>query len=193
MLLNFPDILLSAAIWGHVFVALARLAGFRLLRNTWRPLSSRTVAEFWNRYMYYFKETLVHFYFYPTFLTCFKRHPRLRLAFATFMAAGVGNLFLHLIVDRVPIVRYGLMEALMRMQTYAFYCFCSPRVSRSRKCAPERQIHMQGGGAAGSFPRSALWLSTVSCLSSMARCGTYRYSNASPFCARVSGSIDGRK
>jgi hypothetical protein len=122
VLLNFPDILLSAAIWGHVFIALARLAGFRLLRNTWRPLSSRTVAEFWNRYMYYFKETLVHFYFYPTFLTCFKRHPRLRLAFATFMAAGVGNFFLHLIVDRGPLARYGLMEALTRMQTYAFYC-----------------------------------------------------------------------
>ncbi|MCC7485374.1 MAG: hypothetical protein IT529_10355 [Burkholderiales bacterium] len=118
---NFPEQLLQVAIWGHVIIATLRLAGFRLLRNTRRPLSSRTIAEFWNRYLYYFKEVLVHVYFYPAFVRCFKRHPRLRLAFATFMAAGVGNWFLHFIVQTPAIARHGLVEALARSQTYAFY------------------------------------------------------------------------
>jgi hypothetical protein len=119
---NFPEQLLLLALWGHVIIAVARLAGFRLLRNSCRPLSSRTVAEFWNRYFYYFKELLVHVYFYPTYVRCFKRHPRLRIAFATFMAAGVGNFFFHFILQSITIAEYGLVEALIRAQTYAFYC-----------------------------------------------------------------------
>lgn len=120
---NFPEQLLIVAIWGHVIVAVARLAGFRLLRNTCRPLSSRSIAEFWNRYYYYFKELLVDVYFYPTYLRWFKRHPRLRIAFATFMAAGVGNFFFHFFFQyHQTIVLYGLAVALARSQTYAFYC-----------------------------------------------------------------------
>lgn len=118
---NFPEKLLILAIGGHVVIATARLAGFRLLRNTWRPLSSRTIAEFWNRYFYYFKEILVHVYFYPTYVRWFKRHPRFRIGFATFMAAGVGNYFFHF-MENYTIVKYGLLEALIRSQTYAFYC-----------------------------------------------------------------------
>lgn len=119
---NFPEQLLVMAIWGHAIVATARLAGLRLLRNTCRPLSSRTIAEFWNRYFYYFKEMLVNVYFYPTYLRCFKRHPRLRIAFATFMAAGVGNFFFHFLLDNRAIAEFGLLGALVRFQTYAFYC-----------------------------------------------------------------------
>ena len=119
---NFFEQLLHMAIWGHSIVAIARLAGFRLLRNTWRPLSSRTIAEFWNRYYYYFKELLVNFYFYPTYVRCFKKHPRLRIAFATFMAAGVGNWYFHFLLENYRIARDGFGDALMYMQTYAFYC-----------------------------------------------------------------------
>jgi hypothetical protein len=110
------------AIWGHAFVALARLAGFRLLRNTYRPLSSRTSAEFWNRFNFYFKEILVNVYFYPTYVRCLKRYPRLRIAFATFMAAGAGNFFFHFIWKNHEIAQFGLAEALARSQAYAFYC-----------------------------------------------------------------------
>ena len=119
---NFPEQLLGIAIWGHVIIATARLAGFRLLRNTCRPLSSRSIAEFWNRFYYYFKEILVDVYFYPTYLRWFKRHPRLRIAFATFMSAGVGNFFYHFVRDNNLIAELGLLEALVRSQTYAFYC-----------------------------------------------------------------------
>src|SRR5262249_20847761 len=47
---------------------------------------------------------------------------RLRLAFATFMAAGAGNYFLHFILVSPNIVAEGLVQTLVRSQTYAFYC-----------------------------------------------------------------------
>jgi hypothetical protein len=119
---NFPEKLLEIAVWGHPIVATARLAGFHVLRNTYRPLSSRTIAEFWNRYYYFFKEALVNVYFYPTYLRCFKRHPRLRLAFATFMAAGVGNFIFHILLDVRVVAEAGLLGTLVLFQTYAFYC-----------------------------------------------------------------------
>jgi hypothetical protein len=119
---NFPEQLLILAIAGHVIIATARIAGFRLLRNTCRPLSSRSIAEFWNRFYYYFKEILVDVYFYPTYLRWFKRRPRMRIAFATFMAAGVGNFFYHFVQENHRIAELGLLEALIRSQTYAFYC-----------------------------------------------------------------------
>jgi hypothetical protein len=120
---NFAEHLLNIAIFGHVIIATARLAGFRLLRNTFRPLTARTIAEFWNRLFYYFKEVLVNIYFYPTYLRWFKRHPRLRIAFATFMAAGVGNFFFHFMLLEQVIAEEGPLEAMLQLQSYAFYCF----------------------------------------------------------------------
>jgi len=120
---DYFEQLLIISVWGHVIVAIARLAGFRLLRNTRNPLASRSIAEFWNRFDYYFKELLVHVYFYPTYLRCFKRFPRLRIAFATFMAAGVGNLLFHFMLENYRIPQDGLLDAIIHMQTYAFYCF----------------------------------------------------------------------
>ena len=122
IIVDYFEQLLMIAAAGHVIIATARLAGFRLLRNTFRPLSSRSIAEFWNRYDYYFKELLVNVYFYPTFLRYFKKHPRLRIAFATFMAAGVGNLLFHFMMENYRIPRDGLFETVAHMQTYAFYC-----------------------------------------------------------------------
>jgi len=118
---SFLGNLLTAAIWGHAIVACARFAGFRLLRNTYRPLESRTIAEFWNRYIFYFKELLVDFFFYPTFIRCFRKHPRLRLFFATFMAACVGNVIWHFMRDIRIVLDVGLLRAVIGFQTFAFY------------------------------------------------------------------------
>jgi hypothetical protein len=41
---------------------------------------------------------LVNFFFFPTFTRHFKKHPRLRMFAAVFMAAFVGNLYYHLIL-----------------------------------------------------------------------------------------------
>ncbi|SBT06453.1 conserved membrane hypothetical protein [Candidatus Accumulibacter aalborgensis] len=113
---------LKAAYGGHLFVGVARLAGFRLARNTWRPLESRTLMEYFNRFSYYFKELLVDFFFLPTFFTTFRNHPRLRMFFATFMAAGVGNAIWHFIRDIDVVATMGLAGAFETYTSYAFYC-----------------------------------------------------------------------
>lgn len=113
--------LLNMAIWGHVMIAVCRMAGFRALRNTCRPLRAATIAEFWNRYYYYFKELLVEFFFYPAFMRYFKSMPRLRMVFATMAAAGFGNVLYHFLRDSSYIARLGLWEALLSFKVYLFY------------------------------------------------------------------------
>ncbi len=113
---------LGLAVWGHKAIAVARLAGFRLPRNTWRPLEARTLADFWNRYYYYFKELLVEFFFFPTFLRTFRKHPRLRVFFATFMAAGVGNAVYHALRDVHLVAELGWQQAGANYVSYLFYC-----------------------------------------------------------------------
>lgn len=122
LIYSFFHGLLYVAIWSGPFVALARLAGYRLLRNTYRPLSSTTLAEFWNRYYFYFKELLVEMFFFPTFFRCFKKHKRMRLFVATIMAATVGNFIFHFIRDIKYSEELGFLQQLRGYQTYAFYC-----------------------------------------------------------------------
>jgi hypothetical protein len=113
--------LLELSIRGHIIIACGRMAGFNLLRNTFKPLHSRTVAEFWNRYYYYFKELLVEFFFYPTFTRYFKQHRRLRIFAATIAAATFGNSIYHFLHDFSIIAELGLWRAVSGFHTYLFY------------------------------------------------------------------------
>lgn len=129
---------LSLAISGHQIIAVARLAGFRLPRNTWRPLEARTLAELWNRYYYYFKELLVEFFFLPTFFRVLRKHPRWRVFCATFMAAGVGNAIVHFIRDIKLVASMGWGWTLETYTSYLFYCFvlaCGIGISQARASA----------------------------------------------------------
>jgi hypothetical protein len=119
----FLEDILSMCVWGHRFIACCRMAGFNALRNTYRPLSSRTISEFWNRYYFYFKELLAEFFFYPTFVRFFKNHRKLRLVTATFAAAFFGNIFYHFCRDLNLIATLGLWKAITGFHVYAFYCF----------------------------------------------------------------------
>ncbi|MFM2069470.1 MAG: hypothetical protein RLZZ584_4379 [Pseudomonadota bacterium] len=114
--------LVELAIFGHQIIAVARLAGLRLPRNTWRPLQALTLAEFWNRNYYYFKELLVEFFFMPTFLRVLRGHPRLRAFVATFMAAGVGNAVYHFVRDIGALATLGLQATAQGYTSYLFYC-----------------------------------------------------------------------
>jgi hypothetical protein len=123
LIYSFLDGMLSIAIWSGPIVASARLAGYRLLRNTYRPLSSTTLVDFWNRYYFYYKELLVEMFFIPTFVRCFKTHKRLRLFFATIMAATVGNFIFHFVRDIGFYTRnFGFIKQLESYQGAAFYC-----------------------------------------------------------------------
>jgi len=121
VLVNFIKAMLTLSIWGHIIIATCRMAGFKALRNTWSPLQSKTIAEFWNRYYYYFKELLVEFFFYPTFLRFFKTRPRLRVFMATMAAAGLGNMLYHFIRDIHIIMGLGIWGALKAFHVYIFY------------------------------------------------------------------------
>jgi hypothetical protein len=121
LIANFVVSLLSLSIWGHQIIAICRLAGFQALRNTYRPLEARSIAEFWNRYYYYFKELLVDFFFYPTFMRYFKPWPRLRLFAATFAATCFGNAFYHFFRDLNYIDEMGFWKALLAFHVYIFY------------------------------------------------------------------------
>lgn len=113
--------LMIIAVWGHVIVAVIRMAGYGIPRNTVNPLASRSLAEFWNRYFYYYKELLVDFFFYPAFLRWFKKRPALRLAFATFCAAGFGNFLYHAMSESYFLATLPAAETLSRLACFAFY------------------------------------------------------------------------
>jgi hypothetical protein len=118
---NFCESLLRISTVGHFIISICRMAGFNALRNTCRPLSSSSIADFYNRVYFYFKELLVDFFFYPTYMTCFKKHPRLRLFFATMMAAGFGNVLYHFLEGLADVPRLGLRQAVAGFQVYPVY------------------------------------------------------------------------
>lgn len=118
------DFLAQIIIFGasiHIFVAVIRMLGFNIPRGMARPLSSRTMSEFWARYLFYFKEILADFFFYPTFQRYFKKYPKLRLAFATFMAAFVGNVLFDLISDSPSFAINGFWQTIEGFYSYTIY------------------------------------------------------------------------
>ena len=139
ILCNFVERLFEISIIGHVIIACCRMAGFAALRNTHRPFEARNVADFWNRYNYYFKELAVEFFYYPTFLRYFRRRPRLRRIFAVFATAGFGNLYYHFVREARWIEKLGFFEALRAMDVYAVQCILlavAIAVSQTRRTVP---------------------------------------------------------
>jgi hypothetical protein len=139
LIAKFLEALLTISVLGHTIIACCRMAGFAALRNTYRPLESRTIAEFWNRYYFYFKELLVDVFFYPTFMRFFKGRSKLRLFFATLAAAGFGNAYYHFFTEPEPIARLGFWHALVAFRPYIFYCFVLASaigISQMRKRRP---------------------------------------------------------
>jgi D-alanyl-lipoteichoic acid acyltransferase DltB (MBOAT superfamily) len=118
---NFFDSALRLAVWGNTIVAGCRLAGFRLLRNSYRPLQARTVVDFWNRYYYYFKELVADFFFYPVYMRCFKKHPRVRMLFATWVAVGLGVPLFHFVRDIDVVRELGVWRAVTGYHVFMVY------------------------------------------------------------------------
>lgn len=121
LVVNYFTDLMIIAIWGHFIVSVVRMVGYRIPRNTRNPLASRTLAEFWNRYFFYFKELLVDFFFYPAFVRYFKKNTKMRVAFATFCAAGLGNFLYHFARETYQFAQLPVWEALMIFQSAVFY------------------------------------------------------------------------
>jgi hypothetical protein len=121
LLLGFITQMLWIAYFGHVFVASARMAGYKILRNSYRPLSSQTIAEFWSRYYFYFKELLAEFFFYPAYFKFFKKHQKLRVYFATINAVCLGNTLYHMMEFREVLLNQGLLASIKLLYVYILY------------------------------------------------------------------------
>jgi D-alanyl-lipoteichoic acid acyltransferase DltB (MBOAT superfamily) len=112
---------LQIAAWADLFIGIARLAGYRLPRGSWRPLEAKSLMDYFNRFHYYFKELLVDLFFMPSFFRLFRQHPRLRMFFATFMAAGVGNALWHFSRNILEVAIAGPASAFVSYTSYVFY------------------------------------------------------------------------
>jgi hypothetical protein len=99
------------------------MAGYNALRNMYKPLQSRNIADFFNRYYFYYKELLVNVFFYPTFLRYFKNRPLLRYYAAIMMAAFVGNFLVHFVAHADSIIKEGAIKIFVSMHSFLFYCF----------------------------------------------------------------------
>ncbi len=101
---------LKIAARGHHWIGVLRLFGFNVFRNTYKPLLAESIISFWNRYYYYFKELLVEFFFYPTYLRYFRTRPKLRIFAAVFAAAFMGNMYYHLLQGKNALVAGEIMK-----------------------------------------------------------------------------------
>ncbi len=144
---------LQVAILGHGVVGVFRLFGFHIFRNTYKPLLSETISQFWARLEFYYKELLVDFFFLPTFSRWFRRWPALRTFAAVFAAAVVGNTYCHLIdLDQGVLVLQDF-HAVWAHRSRLFYC-----VLLAVGIFVSMQREKRRGGLApraGLFPRAA--------------------------------------
>lgn len=113
---------LALAATGHVIIGALRLMGFNVFRNTYKPLLSESILEFWNRYYYYFKELLVDFFFYPTYLRLRGLNPAARMLAAVFAAACLGNMYHHLLADPQHIVHFDPVQLWTDWSPRLVYC-----------------------------------------------------------------------
>jgi hypothetical protein len=114
---------LKIAARGHFWIGVLRLFGFNVFRNTYKPLLAESVVDFWNRFYYYFKELMVEFFFFPTYLRYFRTRPKLRMLAAIFAAAFVGNMYYHVVQAKNMLVAAEFTKLWQSMSPRLVYCF----------------------------------------------------------------------
>jgi hypothetical protein len=123
LLLELIPATLGIAVVGHAIIGTLRLFGFDVPPNTYRPLVAQRVLDFWNRYYFYFKELMFDFFFLPTYLSCFRTRPRLRIVTAVMSAAFMGNFYFHFLRDQPYLGTRPPLEILTLMAPRAVYTF----------------------------------------------------------------------
>ena len=113
---------LGLAVGSHIIIGCLRLFGFNVFRNTYKPLLSESIVEFWNRFLYYAKELLVEFFFFPAYVSWFRRRPKLRLLTAIFAAAFFGNSYYHVLRDLPALAGAGIWGGWNLIAPRVFYC-----------------------------------------------------------------------
>jgi hypothetical protein len=114
---------LNMAIYGHIIIGCLRLLGFNVFRNTYKPLLSESIVDFWHRYNHYFKELLVEFFFYPVFLRARRLGPNIRMLLAVFAAAFAGNMYFHILLEPQLVTELDLDELWLKWGPRFTYCY----------------------------------------------------------------------
>jgi hypothetical protein len=135
------EVVLGIAIVGHTIIGALRLFGFRVFRNTYKPLLATTVVDFWNRYYFYFKELLVEFYFYPAYVATSRFGARTRMFLSIMAAACVGNLYYHVVIRdfhkyflvAAPVMWERLASRTLYSVVLGFAIFISMRREQARR------------------------------------------------------------
>lgn len=146
-ILAYFELIFTVSIFGHRFIACARIAGFNALRNTYRPLSATSIIDFFNRFYYYFKELLVDFFYFPAFLRYFKKHRRMRTVFATFSAVVFGDTFYHVTRDWHFMRERGLWRGIASYDVEFVYMVALAiglSISQLRKRGPRHRGFLRG-------------------------------------------------
>jgi hypothetical protein len=123
MYLELIYVTMVLAVTGHIIVGCLRLLGFNVFRNTYKPLLAESIVDFWNRFYYFFKELLVEFFFYPTFLRCNWANQKLRLFLAVFSAAFAGNVYYHILLNSSPFIQLDFAAIWTEWGPRLVYCF----------------------------------------------------------------------
>lgn len=142
---------LKLAARGHEIIGVLRLFGFNVYRNTYKPLLAPSLVEFWNRYYYYFKEMLLEFFFFPTYVRRFRGRPALRMLAATLAAAGLGNLYYHIVFNDTFLLTLDLVGLHPWLAARSFYCLL---LSLGIYVSMRRE--QQRRGAAGAGPPASM-------------------------------------
>ena len=151
---------LKHAAQGHVVVGVLRLLGFNVFRNTYKPLLAESIVEFWNRYYYYFKELLVDFFFFPTFVRYVRGWPRVRIVVATFAAAFAGNLYYHALKQDALVLEGDLGAAWIALHSRVLYCLllaAGISVSMLREQRRRGRVEAPRGGLARATRIAGVW------------------------------------
>ena len=108
---------------GNFAVALIRFCGFSIPRAMYKPLYAKSIAEFFNRRFYYYKELIFDFFFFPLFQRLgFVKNVKLRKFLAVFVAVTGGTYLSHLMIEITYLAHEDLGAYLYRYLPMLFRC-----------------------------------------------------------------------
>lgn len=94
VLLDHFNFFFRAWVWGAMAVGTMRLAGFDLLRHTWRPLRAQSMIDLFQRLLFYFNEVLLRIVFWPIFAGVPLKNKKVRLFVSLMCSVGLYNALL---------------------------------------------------------------------------------------------------
>jgi hypothetical protein len=108
----------------HIKVGLWRLLGYDVEAHFNKPWIATNLVNFWSRYTFHFRASLLRVFYYPVLLGLRGYSPKTRIVSATFASVGLGNM----IWGHFPRawLMYGMtFDALSNSATWIYYLLLS--------------------------------------------------------------------